>query len=145
MNSLSSNRVSRRSMLGTVLATAAGGLLAACASQSLPVVGPLAGPAKPVELILGHFVPTAHEFHAQLLAPWAADVEQRSGGRLRITIHPGGALGPAAAQYKNVTAGAMDIAFGVQSYTPGRFPLTEAAELPFLWRSAEQATAALQT
>jgi TRAP-type C4-dicarboxylate transport system substrate-binding protein len=39
----------------------------------------------------------------------------------------------------------MDIAFGVQSYTPGRFPLTEALELPFLWTSAAHATHALQS
>jgi TRAP-type transport system periplasmic protein len=146
---------SRRRALGLLLATAGGGLLAACAprapestSTSGPAAPPQAAPARPagsaVELVLGHIVPVKHEYHTQLFDPWAAEVEQRSGGRMRITIHPGGALGPAPAQYKNVAAGAMDIGFGVQGYTPGRFPLTEGLELPFLWDSAEKATRALQ-
>jgi TRAP-type transport system periplasmic protein len=107
-------------------------------------VTPGKGAGGPVELVLGHFVPTRHEFHARLLEPWAREVEGRSGGRLRIVIHPGGSLGPAPAQYQNVTAGAMDIGLGVHSYTPGRFPLTESLELPFLWDSAGRATQALQ-
>jgi TRAP-type transport system periplasmic protein len=98
-----------------------------------------------VDLVLGHFLPTNHEYHAQVLEPWAKQVEQRSGGRLRISIHPGGSLGPAPAQYKNVVAGAMDIGFGVQSYTPGRFPLTEGLELPFRWSSAEASTSMFQS
>ena len=142
----------RRGVLPLLL-TAAGGLsLAACGVTAAPggadprgaEVTPGKGAGGPVELVLGHFVPTRHEFHAQLLEPWAREVEGRSGGRLRITIHPGGSLGPAPAQYQNVTAGAMDIGLGVHSYTPGRFPLTESLELPFLWDSAGRATQALQ-
>ena len=140
----------RRGVLPLLLATAGGLSLAACgvtgASQGTGGTEAVPGRAGggPVELVLGHFVPTRHEFHAQLLEPWAREVEGRSGGRLRISIHPGGSLGPAPAQYKNVTAGAMDIGLGVHSYTPGRFPLTESLELPFLWDSARRATLALQ-
>ena len=132
----------RRDFLRLVGAAAAGGVLTAC--TSLPqIVAP--GQSASVDLVLGHFVPTNHEYHVRVLEPWAKQVEQRSGGRLRITIHPGGALGPAPAQYKSVVAGAMDIGFGVQSYTPGRFPLSEGFELPFLWRSAEASTTTLQS
>ena len=137
------SRLSRRHLL-SLMAVSAGGLLAACASP-LAVPGSRPARSSPVELVLGHFVPTSHEFHAQLLGPWAEDVERRASGRLHVNIHPGAALGPAPAQYRNVADGAMDIAFGVQSYTPGRFPLTEAFALPFLWSSAEQATNVLQS
>jgi len=135
---------SRRTFLSMLFASSAAGVLGACTSATPSIdVAPRPSSGDRLELVLGHFVPTAHEFHAQLLDPWARDVEHRSAGRLRITIHPGGALGPAPAQYRNVTAGAMDIGFGVQSYTPGRFPLTEGLELPFLWSSAEAGTRAL--
>jgi TRAP-type C4-dicarboxylate transport system substrate-binding protein len=36
------------------------------------------------------------------------------------------------------------VGLGVQGYTPGRFPLTESLELPFLWDSGVSATQALQ-
>jgi TRAP-type C4-dicarboxylate transport system substrate-binding protein len=134
--------ITRRTTLQLLLGTSVAGVLAACASQQTRSSAPSL-PTKPIDLVLGHFVPTNHEYHAKLLEPWARDVEERSRGRLRIVIHPGGALGPAPAQYKNVTAGAMDIALGVQSYTPGRFALTEGFELPFLWPTAVAATRAL--
>jgi TRAP-type C4-dicarboxylate transport system substrate-binding protein len=137
------SHVSRRhvlALLGTS-GVAGGSVLAACAAPGSPTPAPSAGP---VDLILGHFVPTRHEYHARLLEPWTREVAERSAGRVRITIHPGGALGPAPAQYKSVTAGAMDIGLGVHSYTPGRFPLTESLELPFLWDSGVGATQALQ-
>jgi TRAP-type transport system periplasmic protein len=134
----------RRDLLKIMGTTAAAGVLAACGTR-LPIPpGPGTGTSS-VDLVLGHFVPTNHEYHAQVLEPWARQVEQSSGGRIHITIHPGGALGPPPAQYKNVVAGAMDIGFGVQSYTPGRFPLTEGLELPFRWSSAEAGTAAFQS
>jgi TRAP-type C4-dicarboxylate transport system substrate-binding protein len=90
----------RRDFLRVLSATAAGGVLAACASQT-PVASPISATSG-VELVHGHFVPTSHEYHAQVLEPWARQVEQRSGGRIRITIHPGGALGPDIARSKGV-------------------------------------------
>ena len=48
----------------------------------------------------------------------------RSKGRIKVTIHPGGALAAAPAHYENVVAGAFDIGWTLQGYTPGRFPLS---------------------
>lgn len=96
-----------------------------------------------VELIFGHPFPAKHVQHRLLLEPLKKELEEKSKGRIRITIHPGGALGPGPAVYENVVAGATDIGWTLQGYTPGRFPLTQAVEIPFLWEGAEQASRVL--
>jgi TRAP-type C4-dicarboxylate transport system substrate-binding protein len=75
-----------------------------------------------------------------MLEPLKKELEEKSKGRIKVTIHPGGALAAAPAHYENVVAGAFDIGWTLQGYTPGRFPLTGVVELPFLWSSAQDAT-----
>lgn len=111
------------------------------------LVPPAAMPAhgqRTVELTLGHGFSPEHHIHLGVLVPFAEELEERSGGRIRITIMPGGALASAADTYEAVTSGIMDIGWTLQSYTPGRFPLTEAVEVPFLfWENSEQPTRVL--
>jgi TRAP-type C4-dicarboxylate transport system substrate-binding protein len=75
-----------------------------------------------------------------MLEPLKKELEEKSKGRIKVTIHPGGALANAPAHYENVVAGAFDIGWTLQGYTPGRFPLSGIVEMPFLWSSAQQAT-----
>lgn len=84
-----------------------------------------------VELTLGHFMPERHPMHRQLMKPYAEELAKRSEGWIQVTIHPGGALGEPPGQYEAAATGVMDIAFGLQEYAPGRFPLTSAMQLPF--------------
>jgi TRAP-type transport system periplasmic protein len=93
-----------------------------------------------VDLIISHPFPARHVQHRLLLEPFKKELEEKSKGRIRVTIHPGGALAPAPAHYENVVAGAFDIGWTLQGYTPGRFPLSGIVELPFLWSSAQEAT-----
>jgi len=93
-----------------------------------------------VDLIISHPFPARHVQHRLMLEPLKKDLEEKSKGRIRVTIHPGGALAPAPAHYENVVAGAFDIGWTLQGYTPGRFPLSGIVELPFLWSSAQEAT-----
>jgi TRAP-type C4-dicarboxylate transport system substrate-binding protein len=93
-----------------------------------------------VDLIIAHPFPARHVQHRLLLEPFKKELEEKSKGRIKITIHPGGALGAAPAHYENVVAGAFDIGWTLQGYTPGRFPLSGIIELPFLWSSAQEAT-----
>jgi TRAP-type transport system periplasmic protein len=93
-----------------------------------------------VDLIISHPFPARHVQHRLLLEPFKKELEEKSKGRIRITIHPGGALAAAPAHYENVVAGAFDIGWTLQGYTPGRFPLSGIIELPFLWSSAQEAT-----
>ena len=64
------------------------------------------------------------------MVPWAKMVEEKSGGRLKITIYPGSTLGKAADHYDMVKDGIADLGFSVPGYTPGRFPLISVTELP---------------
>lgn len=92
------------------------------------------------DLIISHAFPARHVQQRLMLEPFKKDLEEKSKGRIRVTIHPGGALAPAPAHYENVVAGAFDIGWTLQGYTPGRFPLSAIVEMPFLWSSAQEAT-----
>jgi TRAP-type transport system periplasmic protein len=102
--------------------------------------------AEPVTTLrLAHFLPITHPMHEQVMKPWAARVEQSSGGRLRIQIYPEGQLGAdPTGQLARVESGAADLVFGLPGYTPTRFPRTLLASLPGYFDSALQATDGLQ-
>jgi len=55
----------------------------------------------------------------------------------------GGQLGSPTAQLKIVQNGVADIAIIIPSFTPGRFPGNEIAELPFLWNDPSVAGIAI--
>jgi len=61
---------------------------------------------------------------------WAAEVEKRSGGRVKITVFPGGALTAADQCYAGVINGVSDLGMSCFAYTRGRFPLLEGLDLP---------------
>ena len=96
-----------------------------------------------IELKLSHFMPTKHVQHSKVMEPWAKKIGELTDGRVKVTIFPGGALGKPPQQYDNAVKGITDIAFGLQSYTSGRFPLTSALRLPFMVKSGEQGAKAL--
>ncbi|TCJ12706.1 TRAP transporter substrate-binding protein [Rubrobacter taiwanensis] len=100
------------------------------------------GPAEGGEtrLTLGHFSSEQHNIHRDVFVPFAEEIAERSEGRIQVDIHPGGAMGPAEEQFEAGVQGVMDLSYGLQEYTPGRFPLTSAIVLPFLFDNAEQAT-----
>jgi TRAP-type C4-dicarboxylate transport system substrate-binding protein len=92
----------------------------------------LAQAAKPVELKLSHFMSPMHNLHVDVFVPFAKEVEEKSKGRVKITVFPGEALGKARDHYDMVTTGVTDFAFVIPAYTAGRFPLSAVMELPFL-------------
>lgn len=94
-----------------------------------------------VELVWGHPFSPQHHIHVNVLIPLAEELEERSDGRIRVRFFPGGALAGASELYDAVVSGVLDVAWTLPSYTPGRFPLTEVIEVPFLfWENAEQAS-----
>jgi TRAP-type C4-dicarboxylate transport system substrate-binding protein len=95
-----------------------------------------------VELKVSLFVPP-HNPGTVLLTRLADAVRERSGGRLSLRIFHSEELGATAAHYELARSGAADIAYMIHSATPGRFPLTELAQLPPI-PSAAAGTAALQ-
>ena len=86
-------------------------------------------------------MPAAHGTHRDFIEPWARDIEVRSGGGLRLTVHDGDSpLGRLERQYEQVTTGAVDVAHSVASLPRGRFPRTAIVGAPFLAASAAEGT-----
>jgi TRAP-type C4-dicarboxylate transport system substrate-binding protein len=75
------------------------------------------------------FFPAPHK-NAVLATEWAKEIEKRTGGKVQITVFPGGTLTPADKCYDGVVKGLSDIGFSVLAYTRGKFPLTEVVDLP---------------
>ena len=98
-----------------------------------------------VTLNLGHPFPALHPIQVRALEDWAAEVRQVTQGTVTIEFFAGGALGPAPQTYENAVSGATDIGWALQGYTPGRFPVTDVIEMPFIFSSALQATNVLWT
>ena len=83
------------------------------------------------ELKLSHWVPPQHPLHPALQA-WADDIKRESNGTLTSVIFPTEQLGKAFDHYDMARDGIADFAYVNPGYTPGRFPVIAAGELPFL-------------
>ncbi len=105
--------------------------------------GALNAGAGTIDLKMAHFMSPLHIQHQQSFMPFAQQVENLTGGKVKIKIFPGGALGGAQELADAVKTGITDIAFIVPSYTTGRFPRTSVFDLPFIFNSAVQATEVL--
>ena len=95
-------------------------------------------PAQKVELVMNHFMPAVHPMHVNVLEPFAADVFEKTEGRVEIFIHAGNALAAPGETYDAMEQGIIDMAFTLPAYTPGRFPLSTILEFPFMFTSSLQ-------
>jgi TRAP-type C4-dicarboxylate transport system substrate-binding protein len=100
--------------------------------------------AAEVDMNFAHFMPPTTWQHQELFTAWADTVAEQSGGRINVTIFPAQTLGKAPAGYDNAKNGVADIAWTVQGYTAGRFPLSHIVELPGLFETAEVGSCAFQ-
>lgn len=100
--------------------------------------GPGGGP-QVYKLTYSIFFPPLH-IQAQTGMDWAKEVERRSEGRIQITVHPGGTLTRAEQCWQGVLSGVSDLGMSCFAYTPGRFPLLEALDLPLGWPDGLTAT-----
>ena len=115
---------------------------AACLALALALAAP-AG-ATEVTLNFAHFMPARSWQQEELFSAWERAVEARTDGAIDVTVYPAQTLGKAAQGYANARDGLADIAWTVQGYTAGRFPLSQVVELPGLFRSAEVGSCAFQ-
>ncbi len=110
----------------------------AAAAVFLPniAIGVSVGAADPIELKVSHFLPPNHVFQKELVR-WGEELKEKSNGQLVLRVFPSGQMGPTPKQYDLVRTGIADIALGLTGATPGRFPLTEVANLPFMVERSE--------
>jgi len=87
--------------------------------------------------------PPAKTFPCVQMERWAKEVEKRTNGKVKVQTFPGGTLLPAKNIFDGVTAGTADIGNFAMSYQPGRFPVSEAIDLPLGFTSARAASLAL--
>jgi TRAP-type C4-dicarboxylate transport system substrate-binding protein len=113
----------------------AGAIALVCSGQVL---------AQEFTLRFQHFVSPKSAVPAGFMKPWADKVMEESGGRLKIELYPGMQLGgKPPALYDQIRDGVIDGGWALPAYTPGRFPESEAFELPFMTsNSAEQSSRA---
>lgn len=103
--------------------------IAACAALAVAATAPSSA-QQPIELKVSLYVPPAHTISVQLLA-WAADMDKKSNGRLKIQIFPASQMGPVTRQYDLARTGVADISWVLLGATPGRFPLNDLSTLPY--------------
>ncbi len=130
--------MNRRIRQGWMLAVAAGLVLAAGCGKKEPAAGGAAAQPE-FKLTYSVFFPPMH-IQAKTAMDWAAEVEKRSQGRIKITVHPGGSLTKADQCWQGVLNGVSDLGMSCFAYTPGRFPLLEAIDLPLGWPDGLTAT-----
>jgi TRAP-type transport system periplasmic protein len=114
-------------------------MLAGLLSSGCKNQGGDTGTGKPIELSYSIFFPDVH-IQCQTAKAWASEIEKRSNGRVKITIHPGGTLTAADKCYKGVVDGISDIGMSCLAYTRGGFPLLEGLDLPVGYPNGMAAT-----
>jgi TRAP-type C4-dicarboxylate transport system substrate-binding protein len=103
---------------------------------------PVSAVAEPIKLSYAQFAP-AKTFVGVQLERWIAEVEKRTGGKVKIDAFHGGTLLGAKNMMDGVIAGTADIGTLVMAYQPGRFVITNATSLPFGFPSARVASLTL--
>ncbi|MDR5651490.1 TRAP transporter substrate-binding protein [Ruixingdingia sedimenti] len=111
--------------------------------KKLGVVGALAGVcftaasamAETVTIKYSNWMPANYFAWTDVIQPWFAEIEQVTEGRVKIDILPK-VVGTAASQFDVVRDGLADMAWFTAGFTPGRFPVSEFADLPLVSNSA---------
>ncbi len=118
--------------LRRAVAAAAMGLCAMAGAQAQEVV-----------LKFHHIWPTVAMGHKRVVEPWCETIAKESNNRMRCQILPAMTGGGTPAQLVDrVKDGVDDLTITLPGYTPGRFPIMEAMELPFMTNTAQAASAA---
>ena len=92
-----------------------------------------------VVLRFNQFTPRTHWYHYKILEPWIADIEKVTEGRVRVRFSTA-SLGPFNRNFDLANVGITDIAAGNHSASPGRFPLIQIQQSPFLASERAEAT-----
>jgi TRAP-type C4-dicarboxylate transport system substrate-binding protein len=93
-------------------------------------------------LKLSYWVPPTHR-----LTPgykeWAEALEKASNGTITVTLYPSSQLGSGKDEYDLVKRGIADFGLVNPGYTPGRFPIIGATDLPFTIKDSLKAAPAM--
>lgn len=116
-------------------------LMALCLAVAA-MLPPAPAKAASVTLTYANF-PPASTFPCVQMERWSREIEKRTNGQVKINTFPGGTLLAAKNIFDGVIAGTADIGNFAMSYQPGRFPVSEAVDLPLGIPSARVASLVL--
>ncbi len=118
------------------LAAGCGDKPADAPASSAPAPSGSAEAEAPVDDTVYKITVTQHDPEAsstgEFLNNWAAEVEEASGGRIDVEVYHGGTIAGPKDSIDAVLNGAVDIAWGLQSFYAGQFPVTEVFMLPMI-------------
>ncbi len=100
------------------------------------------GASAEIKLTYANF-PPAPTFPCVQMERWAKEVGLRTKGAVKVQTFPGGTLLPAKSIFDGVITGTADIGNFAMAYQPGRFPISEAVDLPVGFTSARAASLTL--
>ncbi len=100
----------------------------------LPATLPAA--AQEFKFKLAHFVTPKHSV-SMWMENWSKKIEADSKGAIKFDYFPGAQLGPPPKYYEIARTGQADVVQMVHGFTPGRFPLNEISNLPYMMGSGE--------
>lgn len=107
-------------------------VLATLATTAPLLLGASLAQAQTVTIKFSHFLASNSNFHKNVAEPWCAAIEKDSAGKLKCQLYPALQLGGTPTQLADqVKNGVADVVWTSPSYSTGRFPRTEALELPF--------------
>jgi len=95
-----------------------------------PTPTPAPTPTETIELKVNYEVPAVGITHRFSWVPFKEAVEERTGGKVKVTLFPGAALGRMSEAYAVTESGVADISWFSHATYPGRFPLFELFNLP---------------
>ena len=87
---------------------------------------------KPMDLKIAMWVGATHP-GGICAKQWSDELEKRTQGRIKAIYYYSEALGKAPTYPDLVQSGGTDAATVIFGYSPGRFPLLEIMNLPFVW------------
>jgi TRAP-type C4-dicarboxylate transport system substrate-binding protein len=90
---------------------------------------------KPLNLRFSYWIPPKHQLVPSTQA-WGESLAKATNGTVKVTIFPSNQLGKGPDHYDMAKDGIADFVLVNPGYTPGRFPIIAAGELPFLTNSS---------
>lgn len=108
-------------------------------AMAVAVIGVSPAIAKTIKLTYSNFFPPTH-IQSKLAEAWCKEVEKRTDGRVVVEYFPGQTLTKARQVYDGVVTGLSDVGLALFAYTPGRFPVMAAVDLPMGYMSGKTAT-----
>ncbi len=90
---------------------------------------------KPVNLRFSYWIPPKHQL-VPSTQKWGESLAKATNGTVKVTIFPSNQLGKGPDHYDMAKDGIADFVLVNPGYTPGRFPVIAAGEMPFLTKGS---------